>query len=681
MNITVTCVGCGQKLSAPASLAGRRVPCPKCKAPVDVPAAPVGQATPPIYKPQVVPENRPMADAPQQAAVSAGRNPLPPGQASAWDDLLPPQPAGVPGTAGQIDLGLGEPLRRAPRRSAGKSKQTLVPMIAIIVVLFLVGGGIGAWMMLTSRGANADDFFYIPDNADLVLAGDVKGIMTSKVVNTAMGDAVAAMKAQMKGQTNWAAEDFGRFAGGARLQGLKWAGVMRMNRWVSDADLNEPGSTTQTFGSYRFVVVRGTAACRLDSYTVAMGAPSELQAVLERNAPARFSEDMQSAVKEVDFAKNFVAVASVKNLAAAAASGSLPGVTVPKIPGMNDSVRTAAIQADFGNDLAIKASLICKDAPSADQLKAMVDGFLAVAKFNAGKAPPAAMKMFNGLTVSTSAATLRASVTLDAETMLELAKLSQQGAPKGGGASAVTPPAPNLPNIPQPPRPTVNFPPINGNPARSRPSANSSANFQRQPATNNLHQIALALLEYQGKEGHFPPPAIYDAQGKPLLSWRVAILPYLNQEPLYKRFHLNEPWNSANNKRLLPMMPSAYRSPFGKVVGFNKTAMLAPIGQSAAFFGREGRKLADFTDGTSNTILIVEAAPERAVEWTTPDDLTIDEANPTAGLFGNREGGFLAAFADGPVKFIPQSTDANLLRALFTINGGETIPPDFDLKQ
>jgi hypothetical protein len=182
------------------------------------------------------------------------------------------------------------------------------------------------------------------------------------------------------------------------------------------------------------------------------------------------------------------------------------------------------------------------------------------------------------------------------------------------------------------------------------------------------------------RQGHLPPPAICDASGKPLLSWRVAILPYLNQKRLCERFHLNEPWDSPTNKRLLPLMPSAYRSPFGNVVGFNKTVMLAPIGQSSAFFAQQGRKLNDFTDGTSNTILVVEAGPERAVEWTKPDDLTIDEANPTAGLFGNREGGFLAAFADGPVKFIPQSTAPDTLRALFTINGGEKIPHDFDVK-
>jgi hypothetical protein len=317
-------------------------------------------------------------------------------------------------------------------------------------------------------------------------------------------------------------------------------------------------------------------------------------------------------------------------------------------------------------------------------MKKMADAALAMSKANAGKMPPQAAKIFDTLDVSNSGATIHASVTLDTDVILSAAEPLARMAMLGGGGGpqvGATPPNFSAPKVPQPNFPTATFPPANVNPSRNRPSANPFGAMSRQQATNNLHQIALALLDYHAKEGHFPPPAICDAQGKPLLSWRVAILPYLNQEPLHKRFHLDEPWDSPNNRKLVPRMPMTYRSPGGKSFALvGKTTMLAPVGQSAAFFGRDGRKLTDFTDGTSNTILVVEAAPDRAAEWTKPDDLTIDEANPAAGLFGNRDGGFLTAFADGPVKFIPQTTDANVLRALFTINGGETIPPDFDVK-
>jgi type II secretory pathway pseudopilin PulG len=287
-------------------------------------------------------------------------------------------------------------------------------------------------------------------------------------------------------------------------------------------------------------------------------------------------------------------------------------------------------------------------------------------------------------------------VTLDVDlvaSMLESA--GKMAMPIGGAAPQLGQAQPNAaaPGFPQPTPPTATFPTPNLNPpVRSFPPANQlnrgnalakvGAAAGREQASNNLRQIALALQQYVDGKGHFPPPAIVDSQGKPLLSWRVAILPNLgvNEGNLYKQFHLDEPWDSPANKRLLIRMPNVYRSPRGKNLGFGKTAMLVPLGQREAFYGRQQRKLRDFSDGTSNTILVVEAAPDRAVEWTKPDDLPFDEGDAAAGLFGQRDGGFLAAFADGTVKFIPQSIDKNILLALFTINGGETIPPDFDVK-
>jgi len=81
---------------------------------------------------------------------------------------------------------------------------------------------------------------------------------------------------------------------------------------------------------------------------------------------------------------------------------------------------------------------------------------------------------------------------------------------------------------------------------------------RRAQCTNNLKQIALAMHEYHDMNNTFPAPAIADKQGKPLLSWRVAILPYLDQKPLYSKFKLDEPWDGPNNKALLKEMPSTY---------------------------------------------------------------------------------------------------------------------------
>jgi Protein of unknown function (DUF1559) len=198
---------------------------------------------------------------------------------------------------------------------------------------------------------------------------------------------------------------------------------------------------------------------------------------------------------------------------------------------------------------------------------------------------------------------------------------------------------------------------------------------RRTQAANDLRQIGVALHGAAAKDGHFLPPAICDASGKPLLSWRVAILPYLGEEELYKQFHLDEPWDSKANRRLEGKMPSVFR---GRASAISRTThYLAVVGEGYAFFGQQGRALAEFKDGLSQTILIVETPPTKGVIWTKPDDLEQTAADPRAGLFGRSDSSFLALFGDGHVDSIPTATSDDVLRALFTIAGGETIPPHF----
>ena len=100
---------------------------------------------------------------------------------------------------------------------------------------------------------------------------------------------------------------------------------------------------------------------------------------------------------------------------------------------------------------------------------------------------------------------------------------------------------------------------------------------------------------------------------------------------------------------------------------------LVPTGEGTAFDGNEGHGVRDFLDGTSNTILAVEAHQDAAVIWTKPDDVVIDFKNPIKGLKGARVGGFHALLADGSVRFISDNINIDILKALFTRNGGETI--------
>jgi hypothetical protein len=196
---------------------------------------------------------------------------------------------------------------------------------------------------------------------------------------------------------------------------------------------------------------------------------------------------------------------------------------------------------------------------------------------------------------------------------------------------------------------------------------------RRAQSLNNTKQIMLAMLNYESTKGTYPPQAICDAQGKPLLSWRVAILPYIEQDALYKQFHLDESWDSPHNRPLIAMMPSIYQNPSGRVVKPGMANYLAVRGKGLMFEGTTGRKMSDVRDGVSNTIALVEADDDRAVEWTKPQDWDFNATKPLAGLGHAHPGGFGAAFGDGSVHFISASIDPTLFHALLTINGNEPV--------
>jgi prepilin-type processing-associated H-X9-DG protein len=196
---------------------------------------------------------------------------------------------------------------------------------------------------------------------------------------------------------------------------------------------------------------------------------------------------------------------------------------------------------------------------------------------------------------------------------------------------------------------------------------------RRSECANNLKQIGLALLVYEDTHKAFPPAYTVDNSGKPLLSWRVLILPYLEHEPLYRQFHLDEPWDSDHNKKLIASMPSVFRCPSGEPLA-GKTTYLTVRGKDTIFPGSEkGISIAAIRDGTAYTILVVDAGDQSAVEWTRPDDFTPDPKEPTKGLLGHHPGGFNVAMVDGSVRFISAAVDPKLLRALFTRNGGERV--------
>ena len=197
----------------------------------------------------------------------------------------------------------------------------------------------------------------------------------------------------------------------------------------------------------------------------------------------------------------------------------------------------------------------------------------------------------------------------------------------------------------------------------------------RAQAMNNFKMIGLSMHAYHSSMGTLPAAAICDPKGKPLLSWRVAVLPYIEQEDLYRQFKLDEPWDSPNNIKLLDKMPAVYAMP-GRDAKKGETFLCVCTGPNTPYDPRlprpgSGPRFTEFTDGLSNTVLVVEAGA--AVPWTKPDDLVIDPKKPLPKLGGSIPDVFLAAFADGSVRTIPLKVDEKTLRNLIDPSDGNAI--------
>jgi hypothetical protein len=202
------------------------------------------------------------------------------------------------------------------------------------------------------------------------------------------------------------------------------------------------------------------------------------------------------------------------------------------------------------------------------------------------------------------------------------------------------------------------------------------AQATRDHSVKNLGQIAVAMHEYHDVHKAFPAQASYDAQKRPLLSWRVHLLPFLYEKALYDQFKLDEPWDSAHNKALISKMPRVYRSPFIVDAPAGKTSYLVPTGPGLIFDGPKTTKITEITDGTSNTLFLVEAVESRAVEWTKPEDYAVDRKKPKVGLLLPGGVGIIAAFVDGSVHVLPAATRDDVMWLYFNPNDGMPIPAD-----
>ena len=181
------------------------------------------------------------------------------------------------------------------------------------------------------------------------------------------------------------------------------------------------------------------------------------------------------------------------------------------------------------------------------------------------------------------------------------------------------------------------------------------------------------------------PLAIVNADGLPLLSWRVALLPYLGQEALYREFHLDEPWDSPHNLTLLPRMPGIYVCPSFMIPPSEGITPYAAAAGPGMFFDAPepipgtqtiGVSIGAIRDGTSNTILVLELGRNNGVPWTSPQEVMVDIDEAIEVLRETQPihvGGRTTLFGDGSVRFVSQEIDRQTLRGLLTRDGGEAL--------
>ncbi len=235
------------------------------------------------------------------------------------------------------------------------------------------------------------------------------------------------------------------------------------------------------------------------------------------------------------------------------------------------------------------------------------------------------------------------------------------------------------PQQPAPERPAFNPEPVAvaaaAPQARAEEEPASETELIRRSATN-LKRIAEAILAYrEANNGNYPASAIIGPDGTPLLSWRVAILPYLgeSEKALYSQFELTEPWDSPHNKALLAKMPQVYAPVVAKdgKKGQNVTHYLGFVGGGAIFKRDQRVNVQSVNDGTSNTLMIAEAVT--GVPWTKPEDLTFMEQDLLPQLGGQLKEGFVAATADGAMRLFKKSVNPNVLMQMITYDGMEII--------
>ena len=196
----------------------------------------------------------------------------------------------------------------------------------------------------------------------------------------------------------------------------------------------------------------------------------------------------------------------------------------------------------------------------------------------------------------------------------------------------------------------------------------------RLECANNIKQISLAPLYYEDQYGFFPPGG--GGEDPARMSWRVAILPMINEGALYQRYDPEQPWNSPKNLELLKQMPRVFRCRFDSAAADAETSYVMITGKDTVggVPGSHGTRRGDITNGPERTILVVEVHGLK-IPWTEPRDITLDELiqRVKSGARIGHVAGFNVGMADGSAKNLPNNIDVETLRRLAIMNDGPPV--------
>lgn len=640
------CSECGKQMQARAEHAGRTAKCPACGVAVAIPEP----------EAEEIEEAEEVQEEDRRARFSASK-------AAPRKKIVLDEEAEEAEEAEEVDEEEDDrPRKKGKKAARGKKKGRnlgLLIGVGVGVLLLLVGGGVLLWYMLGSSGSSGSgsDLAFVLPEAQMVVAVQVAALwntpVTQELLRNLPGDAKNNLD-EMEKKTGLKPADIDRVLAvfpdldskqplvvittnkpvdrKKILEGLEADPAERKHQnrayHVSKKGMNDPGIH---FVSDKLFVLGGEVGLKLALDHVA-GAT--------KKAPGKLA----NSLKLVDGRNQLVVAmvppgAQVQQIKQMAQANPLAGQYVSLLE-LQSGALTASLVA---NTLQIEITGTFPGEPAAkaakstlDTLKTQANGFILFIQDPQQKAD--AQKALTNLSIDQKGADVlvRTSAEINVNDLMKMA-----GGPLGG--------------------------PFGG------PVGGAAGNLASQ---NNLKQMGLAFHNYASVyNGKMPSAVIYNGNQK-LYSWRVEILPYVEQDNLYKILR-GKPWDDPLTRGIATnQMPKLFQIP-NRPAPPGMTYYKLFTGPKALFDDKREVKLpASFPKGTSNMILAVEA--RQAVFWTQPDDIPFNpNGNPINDLHWDASGSCNVLLADGSVRKIRRTVNPQSLKnAIMPLEGGQP-GPDF----